>query len=228
MALELTFNRIRSPINDPRHMLCLHSCHTLTHDTPPYLDPHHASSHALTYPIPRPTSCLHSCHANTKFLQSNWISLAVLTRDFFLTCWGWRSQMVTLISSRISSMNSIDSPSCMATNCRLQLCAILKNVSHAMSCTPSWVSEFKKFKLYKKKLKNININGLDLDLTAVSIHHNWTTVTSTSHYKHEMLDIGASTRGPAKTAINTNEPANIAILRILWKTRQVSRWLSNV
>jgi hypothetical protein len=59
--------------------------------------------------------------------------------------------MIVFIPFRISSMNGITSPTCTCTKCRLHFCAILMNVSHAMSCTPSCVSV-----KGKKNLKKFN------------------------------------------------------------------------
>lgn len=58
-----------------------------------------------------------------------------------LTCCGWRSQMMVLILFRISSMKGITSPTCTWMKWRLHFWAILMKVSHAMSWTPSWVSD---------------------------------------------------------------------------------------
>lgn len=62
---------------------------------------------------------------------------------FIPTCCVCRSQMMVLILLRISSMKGIASPTCTVTKCLLHFMAILINVSQAMSCTPSCVSETK-------------------------------------------------------------------------------------
>ena len=54
--------------------------------------------------------------------------------------------MMVFILISISSMKGTASPTCIWTKCRLHFWAIFRNVSHAISCTPSCVSKVSKKK----------------------------------------------------------------------------------
>ena len=94
-----------------------------------------------------PCIYLDSCaRTNQPSAPPTHLSSAAGSSSVCSTCCGCRSQMMVLMLLRISSMKGITSPTCTCTKWRRHFCAILMNVSHAMSCTPSWVSVGRKNK----------------------------------------------------------------------------------
>lgn len=86
-----------------------------------------------------------------KYGKNQWSRIAsLLHRKSAKQCkarwfeWLDRSQMILLMVDKISSIKGTASPICNVTKCRLHFRAILIKVSHAMSCTPSCVSNKKK------------------------------------------------------------------------------------
>lgn len=61
---------------------------------------------------------------------------SVFEPSYHPTCKGERSTVIRCKSRNISSMKGSVSPACTMTKCLRHFCAILMNVSQAMSCTP--------------------------------------------------------------------------------------------
>ena len=71
---------------------------------------------------------------------------------------GSKSRIVFVKPLNNSSTNGSCSPTCVMTNLRLHLMVIFKNVSHAMSCTPGWVSCINSNSLFTTVFKNFQCN----------------------------------------------------------------------